>query len=301
MTRHDPIADDDLLIDELLAGRVPDEPVFAGLALWRRDVVEGAPAAVREDPADHAWTGADALSAPAGRRLSRGTTARRSRSARRGGRRHRAAGTGAPAGRASAIAVGGALLLAMGVGQAVAGNPVAPLQYVVARAVGIGEGVASPRASDVRAPITPASPSPPPRSLHGARADAEAVSSTHGDAAATPAPSRDERGHVGTPHAEDPTTSVPTPRPGPAPAPAPRPTEPTPSLSVPDHPGAPEGEGRGRGRGHGRGEAGDSGSERGRSSDHNANGGGGADSNPDRGNVAPSGDELSGRPWYVVN
>ncbi|KAA1422325.1 hypothetical protein FE697_014290 [Mumia zhuanghuii] len=143
MSRHDPVAHDDGLVDELLAGRVPDDPIFAGLAAWRTSLAE-----MEAPPLPVA---AVALAEPAAP-SSLGSSCRAARHARSPRRASRVR-------RAAAVTVGAALLLSMGIGQAVAGSPVAPIRYVVSQAVGLGDGMASPTASDVPRSQAPSSTS----------------------------------------------------------------------------------------------------------------------------------------------
>lgn len=171
-SRYDPVARDDELLDALLAGHVPDDPVLEGLASWRSVLV----AEEREAPAVAVADEPVSLS---------GRHARRREVAPVAARQTR---------RAATMGTAAAVLLSMGVSQAVAGNPVAPLQFVVDRAVGLGEGMADPRAADVRAPRTPPSPSVPasPEVLTG-RADAGALTSrsAEGTEPEPDAPTRD--------------------------------------------------------------------------------------------------------------
>ncbi|WP_167005541.1 hypothetical protein [Mumia sp. ZJ430] len=155
---YDPVAHDDELLDALIAGDVPDDPVFEALASWR--------AVLLDDAAATPTTSKEALPAPVPLRAGRSH------------RRHVAPVAARHTRRAATMGTAAAVLLSMGVSQAVAGNPVAPLQFVVERAVGLGEGLADPNASDARAPRTPpataAATSP---EMVAGRADADALAS----------------------------------------------------------------------------------------------------------------------------
>lgn len=175
-SRYDPVARDDELLDAVVAGHVPDDPVLEGLASWRSVLL----AEEREAPAVTVAVAEEPVS-PSGRH------ARRRDVAPVAARQTR---------RAATMGTAAAVLLSMGVSQAVAGNPVAPLQFVVDRAVGLGEGMADPRAADGRDTRTPASPSVPasPEVLTG-RADAGALTSRSAEGTDVerdaPAPDRD--------------------------------------------------------------------------------------------------------------
>ncbi|WP_370616117.1 hypothetical protein [Mumia sp. Pv 4-285] len=170
MIRHDPVAHDDVLVDDLLAGNVPDDPIFAGLAAWRTSLAE------MEAPRPPAFDVTEVQSSSLFDRpiASSCKPSRRVRPPKRGSR----------TGRAAVVVVGAGLLLSMGIGQAVAGSPVAPLRYVVTRAVGIGDDVASPTASDVPRSQVPSS-SPDPAVTTG-RSGAGAVPPTETEDKAAP-------------------------------------------------------------------------------------------------------------------
>jgi hypothetical protein len=187
--------------------------------------------------------------------------------------------------RLGSIALGAAVLLAMGVGQAVAGNPVAPFTYVVARAVGFGEGVATPRASGPGTPSTAPTPSDVPRALHGGRAGAEALTSTRDEDLATSTPPESSRDRSDAPGTEDQPPASPSPAPRTDPTPAPGPRDPAPTSPVPDHPRPSD---PGDDHDH---------DDRGRSDDRDSD----RDRGWDRHDDDHSRDHRVWRPWYVVN
>jgi hypothetical protein len=236
MSRHDPVLDDDRLLDALIAGDVPDEPLLAGLAAWRDDVL-AAEAPVRgEEPASSPAVAGD-HAVP--------------HTPRGGRRRHRAGRAGTRTRRTVVIGVGLGILLSMGVSQAVAGSPVAPIRYVVSRAVDFGEDVGSPTARESQGGAT-VEPPTTAAEVHTGRAAATAEPSTEADSPETSVPpsESDDRGRASDPGDDAPVTPPPprstTPTPTP-PRTTPPPTTPTPpEQTEPSDPGNNNGRDRGR-------------------------------------------------------
>ncbi len=234
-SRYDPVARDDELLDALIAGQVPDDPVLEGLASWRTVLL----AEEREAPSPTAVVMQEPVSL----------------SARHARRRHVAPVAARQTRRAATMGTAAAVLLSMGVSQAVAGNPVAPLRFVVDRAVGLGEGVADPRASDVREPRTVPTPSTltSPDVLTG-RADAGALTSrsAEGTQADRDAPTRDgdDTSSRGDDREKTPREPAPADRPEASPPPT---TSPTPPWSTQPRPPREHGDHRDRDRDRDRG------------------------------------------------
>ncbi|MDD9349763.1 hypothetical protein [Mumia sp.] len=221
MTGVDPVAHDDRLLDDLIAGRATGDPLLDGLAAWRTDVMASPPGA--GDPAADRLTAVSRAPGRAGWRVGP-VGARRVRPVdRRRAHRGRATRPAPGVRRATELGVGVVVLLAMGVSQAVAGSPVAPLTYVVGRAVGLGEEVATPRTAKRHERPNLSAPAVTGSEVHTGRSGAEALSSAHKGEASHPVPSRDGRSRADSPRAEQPATPAPSPVPGvvtTAPAPA---------------------------------------------------------------------------------
>lgn len=128
---EDPVEADDALIESILDGSVGEDasdPVVAGLAAVHRSLSpEGHPSA-----------------------LPRGASARTKAAS---GRRKSA--------RSVAVLVGAGLLVASGVGQAVAGNPAAPLVFVVNTGVSIGQHLVAPGPDETGSAASDSMLSPP--------------------------------------------------------------------------------------------------------------------------------------------
>ncbi|KHL18521.1 hypothetical protein CLV56_2658 [Mumia flava] len=157
MSEHDPLEHTDRLLDALGRGEpVGDDPLLDGLAAWRTQVIDTVPTSVGEAAGPETDVVVPIRSTRPGHRRSPAPARTR---------------------RAAVLVGGAACVLAMGVSQAVAGNPVAPLHFVVKHAVGVGEDIGSPTAAD-RLPSTatpPPTASPPPEHLAG-RGSADALS-----------------------------------------------------------------------------------------------------------------------------